>query len=235
MAGTVGELVIVELPQFRALVGAHAALPPGRMPVSRELPCSVAPTRPTSTCAPSRTTAPSAARRACWGDGRSTSVRSERPPGSRASPTCGAHSDLRGHAPVQRGEQARPPEGHEHHSPSGSATAVAHHRSSTASPAAQARWRVLKIEGIGGSATTRFASPAASLSTSTLELEKGAAEADLVLVTHEHFDHFGEDDIASVSTSQTVVVGPAEVTGELEGARYGPSPPGRPFRSVTSK
>ncbi len=51
------------------------------------------------------------------------------------------------------------------------------------------------------------------------KLEKGAAQADLVLVTHEHFDHFSKDDIASVSTSQTVVVGPAEVTGKLKGAQ----------------
>ena len=61
---------------------------------------------------------------------------------------------------------------------------------------------------IGGSATV-YIDP--------WQLAKGAAEADLVLVTHEHFDHFSKDDIASVSTSQTVVVGPAEVTGKLKG------------------
>jgi L-ascorbate metabolism protein UlaG (beta-lactamase superfamily) len=59
------------------------------------------------------------------------------------------------------------------------------------------------------------------------KLEKGAAEADLVLVTHEHFDHFSKDDIASVSTSQTVVVGPAEVTGKLRGAQMRTIAPGQ--------
>jgi L-ascorbate metabolism protein UlaG (beta-lactamase superfamily) len=50
-------------------------------------------------------------------------------------------------------------------------------------------------------------------------LSKGAAAADLVLVTHDHSDHFDKNDIASVSTPQTVVVGPAEVTGKLIGAQ----------------
>ena len=59
------------------------------------------------------------------------------------------------------------------------------------------------------------------------KLAKGAAEADLVLVTHEHFDHFSKDDIASVSTSQTVVVGPAEVTGKLKGGQTRTIAPGQ--------
>ena len=51
------------------------------------------------------------------------------------------------------------------------------------------------------------------------QLSKGAPPADLVLVTHEHGDHFNRSDIASVSTPQTVVIGPAEVTSKLKGAQ----------------
>jgi L-ascorbate metabolism protein UlaG (beta-lactamase superfamily) len=51
------------------------------------------------------------------------------------------------------------------------------------------------------------------------QLSKGAPPADLVLVTHEHGDHFNRSDIASVSTPQTVVIGPAEVTSKLTGAQ----------------
>jgi L-ascorbate metabolism protein UlaG (beta-lactamase superfamily) len=59
------------------------------------------------------------------------------------------------------------------------------------------------------------------------QLGKGAPPADLILVTHEHSDHFDQGDIASVSTPQTVVVGPAEVTGQLEGAQTRTIAPGQ--------
>jgi L-ascorbate metabolism protein UlaG (beta-lactamase superfamily) len=45
----------------------------------------------------------------------------------------------------------------------------------------------------------------------------GAPPADIVLVTHEHSDHFDPDDIARVSRPSTVLVGPAEVTGQVAG------------------
>jgi L-ascorbate metabolism protein UlaG (beta-lactamase superfamily) len=41
--------------------------------------------------------------------------------------------------------------------------------------------------------------------------------ADIILVTHEHFDHLSKGDIAKLSTSATVVIGPAEVTSQLTG------------------
>jgi L-ascorbate metabolism protein UlaG (beta-lactamase superfamily) len=49
-------------------------------------------------------------------------------------------------------------------------------------------------------------------------LAPGAAPADLILVTHEHHDHFSAADIAAISTPQTVVVGPHEVVRHVPGA-----------------
>jgi L-ascorbate metabolism protein UlaG (beta-lactamase superfamily) len=48
--------------------------------------------------------------------------------------------------------------------------------------------------------------------------------ADIILVTHEHFDHLSKDDIAKLSTPGTAVVGPAEVTGQLTGETHTVTP-----------
>lgn len=46
---------------------------------------------------------------------------------------------------------------------------------------------------------------------------KNPAKADLVLITHEHFDHCSMDDIAAVLKDGTVVVGSPSARGSLEG------------------
>ena len=51
------------------------------------------------------------------------------------------------------------------------------------------------------------------------KLPRGAKKADVILVTHEHFDHFSKDDIASISDSRTVIVTSAQVAGELKKAK----------------
>jgi L-ascorbate metabolism protein UlaG (beta-lactamase superfamily) len=45
----------------------------------------------------------------------------------------------------------------------------------------------------------------------------GAPPADLILITHEHSDHFDKGDIAALWQPTTVLVGPAEVTRQVEG------------------
>jgi L-ascorbate metabolism protein UlaG (beta-lactamase superfamily) len=47
------------------------------------------------------------------------------------------------------------------------------------------------------------------------KLPAGQPAADVVLVTHEHFDHYSPDDIERIAGPDTVVVAPASVTGQV--------------------
>jgi L-ascorbate metabolism protein UlaG (beta-lactamase superfamily) len=41
--------------------------------------------------------------------------------------------------------------------------------------------------------------------------------ADVIFITHAHYDHFDVDDLAAIRTDQTVVVAPRDVAAELSG------------------
>ena len=49
------------------------------------------------------------------------------------------------------------------------------------------------------------------------KLAAGAPPADVILVTHDHFDHLSNDDIARLRKADTVIVGPQEVTSQVSG------------------
>ncbi len=49
------------------------------------------------------------------------------------------------------------------------------------------------------------------------KLDAGAEKADVILVTHNHFDHFSADDIAKISKSDTVVVMPQVAADKFAG------------------
>jgi L-ascorbate metabolism protein UlaG (beta-lactamase superfamily) len=49
------------------------------------------------------------------------------------------------------------------------------------------------------------------------KLPAGQPPASLVLVTHDHFDHLSLPDIDAIAGPDTVVVGPASVTGQVRG------------------
>ncbi|MCL4395119.1 MAG: MBL fold metallo-hydrolase [Chloroflexi bacterium] len=47
------------------------------------------------------------------------------------------------------------------------------------------------------------------------KLAAGAPKADVILVTHDHHDHFSKDDISKISKPDTVVVAPPAVASKL--------------------
>jgi L-ascorbate metabolism protein UlaG (beta-lactamase superfamily) len=49
------------------------------------------------------------------------------------------------------------------------------------------------------------------------KLADDAPPADIVLVTHDHYDHFNMDDIRKVAREGTVIVGPKVVTDQVDG------------------
>jgi L-ascorbate metabolism protein UlaG (beta-lactamase superfamily) len=49
------------------------------------------------------------------------------------------------------------------------------------------------------------------------KLPAGATSADLILVTHDHFDHFSAADIARISSASTTLIGPAAVAAQVSG------------------
>lgn len=51
------------------------------------------------------------------------------------------------------------------------------------------------------------------------KLGEGVPPADLVLITHDHFDHLSVEDVAKIRTPQTVVVGAPEVAAKLTGVQ----------------
>jgi L-ascorbate metabolism protein UlaG (beta-lactamase superfamily) len=44
-----------------------------------------------------------------------------------------------------------------------------------------------------------------------------APPADLILITHDHFDHFSRDDVLRLAGRRTTAIGPATVTEQLKG------------------
>jgi L-ascorbate metabolism protein UlaG (beta-lactamase superfamily) len=77
-----------------------------------------------------------------------------------------------------------------------------------------------------GHATFRIDDGAAVIYIDPWKLTAGAPKADVVLITHAHFDHYSVEDIAKVEKPTTVFVAPADVASMLTGRRVVTAVPG---------
>jgi L-ascorbate metabolism protein UlaG (beta-lactamase superfamily) len=67
-----------------------------------------------------------------------------------------------------------------------------------------------------GHASFRIKTRAGVVYVDPYRVEQGPP-ADLILITHNHFDHFSRDDIVRLATRGTTAIGPATVTEQLKG------------------
>jgi L-ascorbate metabolism protein UlaG (beta-lactamase superfamily) len=77
-----------------------------------------------------------------------------------------------------------------------------------------------------GHASFRIDDGAARIYIDPWKLPAGAPKADVVLITHAHFDHFSAEDIAKIEKPGTVFVTPADVAAKLKGKTVIVSAPG---------
>lgn len=47
------------------------------------------------------------------------------------------------------------------------------------------------------------------------QIKRDSPQADIILITHDHFDHFSLEDIRKISKPETVIVGPSSIKGKL--------------------
>src|SRR3954470_13859819 len=52
----------------------------------------------------------------------------------------------------------------------------------------------------------------------------GTGDADVILITHDHFDHFSREDVVRLSQRGTHVIAPATVTERLRGPTVSVAP-----------
>ena len=77
-----------------------------------------------------------------------------------------------------------------------------------------------------GHASFRILDGATTIYIDPWKLAPGAPKADVVLITHAHYDHFSPEDIAKIATPDTRFVAPADVAAKLAGKKVQTAKPG---------
>jgi L-ascorbate metabolism protein UlaG (beta-lactamase superfamily) len=86
-----------------------------------------------------------------------------------------------------------------------------------------------------GHASFRLDDGAVTIYIDPWKLPAGAPKADVVLITHAHFDHFSADDIAKIEKPETVFVAPADVAPKLAGKHVVTAVPGGAYQAGAVK
>jgi L-ascorbate metabolism protein UlaG (beta-lactamase superfamily) len=86
-----------------------------------------------------------------------------------------------------------------------------------------------------GHATFRIDDGAAVIYIDPWKLSAGAPQADVILITHAHFDHYSAEDIAKVEKPTTVFVAPDDVASKLTGKHVVTAVPGGSYQAGTVK
>jgi L-ascorbate metabolism protein UlaG (beta-lactamase superfamily) len=82
-----------------------------------------------------------------------------------------------------------------------------------------------------GHASFRIDDGATAIYVDPWKLPAGAPKADVILITHSHFDHYSVGDIAAIETPATVFVAPADVASKLAGKHVVTAVPGGSYRA----
>lgn len=86
-----------------------------------------------------------------------------------------------------------------------------------------------------GHATFRIDDGAAVIYIDPWKLPAGAPKADVVLITHAHFDHYSAEDLAKIEKPTTVFVAPADVASQLTGQHVVTAAPGGSYQAGAVK
>ena len=81
-----------------------------------------------------------------------------------------------------------------------------------------------------GHATFRIEDGESQIYVDPWKLPAGAPKADVILITHAHFDHYSEEDIARVEGPGTQFAAPPDVAAKLKGRKVTAVEPGGTYR-----
>ncbi len=81
-----------------------------------------------------------------------------------------------------------------------------------------------------GHATFRIEDGPTQIYIDPWKLPAGAPKADVVLITHSHYDHYSAEDIAKIEQPGTLFVGPPDVAGKLKGKHVTTATPGGTYK-----